>query len=174
MAITPNGGIARAELVSPSFLTKSLHIVSKVPMSAWVQKRTLRHVEDQQTHDIPRRLRDKISRGGIRVPRVFSLRADRDSDIFLIGLSYWRGQPPLLTHARASTGALISRGGSLALATMLGLFLPALPAFAHGTSRTDNQIRVLCSNRTYCGGYRNPGDHRGTPLRDALRELSII
>jgi hypothetical protein len=55
--------------------------------------------------------------------------------------------------------------GSLALARMLGLFLPA---FANATSPTDHQIGVRRGNRAYRDGHGFAGDHRGASLRNAL------
>ena len=79
----------------------------------------------------------------------------------------WPTSAPL-THARASTGGFSLVVGNLALATMPGLFLPALRTFANGTSRADHQIGVRCCNCACCGGYWIAGHHRDDSLRNAL------
>ena len=79
----------------------------------------------------------------------------------------WPTSAPL-THARASTGGFSLVVGNLALATMPGLFLPALRTFANGTSRADHQIGVRCCNCACCGGNWIAGHHRDDPLRNAL------
>jgi hypothetical protein len=75
---------------------------------------------------------------------------------------------PSDTRARQHRRFSLSWWEGLALATMLGLFLPTPLAFTNGTSRTNHQIGLRCGNCKYCDSYRITGDHRGAPLRDAL------